>query len=70
MRIARVPYRDWPTADWEYRAGAEPVMHTVIRSTIPTADQVYDISWTTQDRRWSEDRAFFDTATRTFDPGA
>jgi hypothetical protein len=70
MRIARVPYRDWPTADWEYRAGTEPVMHTVIRSTIPTADQVYDISWTTQDRRWNEDRAFFDTITRTFDPGA
>jgi hypothetical protein len=45
-------------------------MHTLIRSTIPTADQVYDISWTTQDRRWSADRATFDTIASTFDPGA
>jgi hypothetical protein len=70
MRIARVSYRDWPTADWEYRAGARPVMHTLIRSTIPTAEAVYDISWTTRDSRWATDRAYFENATRTFDPGA
>ena len=70
MRIARVSYRDWPTADWEYRAGAGTVMHTLIRSTIPAADTIYDISWTTQDSRWTADRQYFDNAARTFDPGA
>jgi eukaryotic-like serine/threonine-protein kinase len=70
MRIARVSYRDWPTADWEYRAGTLPVTHTLIRSTIPGADQVYDISWTTLDRRWAADKALFDNAVLTFDPGA
>jgi hypothetical protein len=70
MRVARVPYRSWPTADWEYRAGTRPIMHTVVRSTVPTPDQVLDISWTTEDRRWTADHAVFDTATGTFAPGA
>ena len=36
MRIARVTYRGWPTADWEYRAGSAPTRtHTLIRSTVP-----------------------------------
>jgi hypothetical protein len=70
MRIARVKYRDWPTADWEYRAGAGPVMHTLVRSTIPAADTVYDISWTTLDSRWTAERKYFDNAMRTFDAGA
>jgi eukaryotic-like serine/threonine-protein kinase len=70
MRIARVSYRNWPTADWEYRSGTGPVLHTLVRSTVPTADLAYDISWTTPDRSWSADRTFFDNATRTFAPGA
>jgi hypothetical protein len=70
MRIARVSYRDYPTSDWEYRAGTTPVTHTLIRSTIPGADQVYDISWTTLDRRWKADKPYFDNAVATFDPGA
>jgi hypothetical protein len=44
-------------------------MHTVVRGTVPTPDQAYDISWTTEDRRWSADHAVFDTATLTFAPG-
>ena len=69
-RIARVKYRDWPTSDWEYRAGAGSDLHTLIRSTIPSAAAVYDIAWTTQDSRWTADHVYFDNATRTFDPGA
>jgi hypothetical protein len=69
IHVARVPYRTWRTADWEYRAGARPVMHTLIRTTVPTAGQAYDISWTTEDRAWTAERGFFDTAVRTFDPG-
>ncbi len=69
LRVARVPYRHWPTADWEYRAGTGPVMHAIVRSTVPTPGRAYDISWTTEDRRWSADHAVFDTATRTFAPG-
>jgi eukaryotic-like serine/threonine-protein kinase len=70
IRIARVSYRDWPTADWEYRAGTRSVTHTLIRSTIPDADQIYDISWTTLNGRWTADKTFFDSAVGTFDPGA
>ncbi len=69
MRVARVPYRSWPTADWEYRAGTQPVMHTVVRTTVPAPDQAYDIAWTTEDRRWTADHPVLDAAIRTFDPG-
>jgi hypothetical protein len=69
MRVARVPYRKWRTADWEYRAGTGPVMHTVVRTTVLPAGEAYDISWTTEDRRWTAERGVFDTAVRTFDPG-
>jgi hypothetical protein len=69
MRVARVPYRSWPTADWEYRAGTRPVMHTVVRTTVPAPDQAYDIAWTTEDSRWTADHSVLDAAIRTFDPG-
>jgi hypothetical protein len=70
MRIARVTYRGWPTADWEYRAGTSTRTHSLIRSIVPNPQRVYDISCTTEDRRWRADRTFFDTAARTFDPGS
>jgi hypothetical protein len=69
MRVARVPYRSWPTADWEYRAGTQPVMHTVVRTTVPAPDRAYEIAWTTEDRRWTADHPVLDAAIRTFDPG-
>ena len=69
MRIARVTYRGWPTADWEYRAGSAPTRtHTLIRSTVPDPKRVFDLSWTCSDETWTEDKAFFDTFTSTFDP--
>jgi hypothetical protein len=70
MRIARVTYRGWPTADWEYRAGTSMKTHSLIRSIVPNPRRVYAISCTTEDRRWAADRTFFDTAARTFDPGS
>jgi serine/threonine protein kinase len=69
LRVARIPYRAWSTADWEYRAGTAPVMHTVIRTTVAASGEAYDISWTTEDRRWGPERGVFQTAVRTFDPG-
>ena len=44
-------------------------MHTVIRTTVAASGEAYDISWTTEDRRWSAERGVFQTAVRTFDPG-
>jgi hypothetical protein len=70
LRIARVSYRDWPTSDWEYRSGGDPVRHTLIRSTVPAGRHAYEITWTVPDRRWTADRPVFDVAARTFDPGA
>jgi eukaryotic-like serine/threonine-protein kinase len=70
MRIARVTYRGWPTADWEYRAGTSTRTHSLIRSIVPNPQRVYDILCTTEDRRWAADRTFFDIAARTFDPGS
>jgi hypothetical protein len=67
-RIARVTYRGWPTADWEYRAGSAPLMHSLVRSTVPDSQQVYEIAWTTLDSRWTADKVYFDNAVRTFDP--
>ena len=69
LRVARIPYRAWSTADWEYRSGTAPVMHTVIRTTVAASGAAYDISWTTEDRRWGPERGVFQTAVRTFDPG-
>ena len=69
LRVARIPYRAWSTADWEYRAGTAPVMHTVIRTTVAASGEAYDLSWTTEDRRWGRERGVFETAVRTFDPG-
>jgi len=69
LRVARIPYRAWSTADWEYRAGTAPVMHTVIRTTVAASGDAYDLSWTTEDRRWGRGRGVFETAARTFDPG-
>jgi serine/threonine protein kinase len=69
LRVARIPYRTWSTADWEYRAGTAPVMHTVIRTTVAASGEAYDISWTTEDRRWGPERGVFQTAVRTFDAG-
>jgi hypothetical protein len=70
IRIARVSYRDWPTADWEYRSGTGPARHSLVRSTVPDSLQAYEIGWTTLDRRWAADKTYFDNAVRTFDPGA
>jgi hypothetical protein len=69
LRVARIPYRAWSTADWEYRAGTAPVMHTVIRTTVAASGEAYDLSWTTEDRLWGRGRGVFETAVRTFDPG-
>jgi hypothetical protein len=70
MRIARVTYRGWPTADWEYRAGTSTKTHSLNRSIVPNPQRVYDISCTTEDRRWKAERTFFDTAAITFNPGS
>lgn len=68
IRIARVTYRGWPTADWEYRAGTAPVTHTLTRTVVPGPERVYSISGTTTDASWTTDRTFFDIATQTFSP--
>ena len=68
IRIARVTYRGWPTADWEYRAGSAPVTHTLTRTVVPGPERVYSISGTTADAGWTADRTFFDIATQTFSP--
>jgi hypothetical protein len=70
IRIASVQYRGWPTADWEYRAGTTAKTHSLIRSTVPSRKQVFDISWTCLDRGWTADKRFFDTAVQTFDARA
>jgi hypothetical protein len=70
LRIARVSYRGWPTSDWEYRSGGNPVRHTLIRSTVPTGRHAYEITWTVPDRRWTADKPVFAVAAGTFDPGA
>ncbi|HEY6744629.1 MAG TPA: hypothetical protein VI357_02820 [Mycobacteriales bacterium] len=70
IRIANVTYRTWPTTDYEFRAGTATRTHSLIRSTVPNPRQVFDFTWTCLDRTWTEDRTFFDTAVRTFDPGA
>jgi eukaryotic-like serine/threonine-protein kinase len=70
LRIANVSYRAWPTTDYEFRAGTATRTHSLFRSTVPSPQQVFDISWTCLDREWKADRAIFDTAMQTFDPGA
>ncbi|HEV7656380.1 MAG TPA: hypothetical protein VGP36_16830 [Mycobacteriales bacterium] len=70
IRIASVTYRGWATSDWEYRAGTTTRTHSLIRSTVTGPSTVFDITWTCQDARWVADKRFFDTAVRTFDPGA
>lgn len=70
QRIARVDYRGWPTSDWEYRSGGRPELHTLARTTVPTGRSAYEFTWTTLDRSWTADKRYFDTAARTFDPGA
>jgi hypothetical protein len=70
MRIARVAYRGWPTADWEYRAGTSTKTHSLNRSIVPNPLRVYYISCTTEDRSWKAERTFFDTAAKTFNPGS
>jgi hypothetical protein len=70
VRIANVIYRAWPTTDFEFRAGTTNKTHSLFRSTVPNPRQVFDISWTCLDRDWTADRTIFDTAVRTFDPGA
>jgi hypothetical protein len=69
-RIARVSYRGWPTSDWEYRSGGRPELHTLARITVPTGGHAYEFTWTTLDQSWVADKRYFDTAVRTFDPGA
>lgn len=68
LRIARVRYRGWPTADWEYTAGSGARTHTVTRSVVPWADRGYMITWSTADARWKADRKLFDVFVRTFSP--
>ncbi|CAA9269938.1 MAG: hypothetical protein AVDCRST_MAG41-2789, partial [uncultured Corynebacteriales bacterium] len=65
QRIARVTYRGWPTADWEYSAGSR---RTLIRSVVPDRRTGYSITWTAPQVSWTEDRKIFATAVGTFTP--
>jgi hypothetical protein len=69
VRIAAVTYRGWPTADWEYRAGTRVLTRTLTRTVVPTPRRAYTISWTTPERTFEADRAYFEIATETFSPG-
>jgi hypothetical protein len=70
MRIARVMYRGWPTADWEYRTGSGATRaHVLTRIVEPAGPRAYLIHWSTADSRWAADRALFDTFAATFGVG-
>jgi hypothetical protein len=70
IRIARVMYRGWPTADWEYRSGnAGARAHVLTRIIAPDGPRAYTIYWSTSDSRWTADHKFFDTVVGTFGIG-
>src|SRR5829696_1473383 len=69
VRIARVSYRSWPAADWEYTAGSGlDRVRTLTRSVVTGPGQAYALSLTTADRSWATDRTYFDVAASTFSP--
>ena len=68
-RIARVRYRGWPTADWEFTwgSGAAP-LHVLNRNVVPNQFRAYALYWSTSDSRWAVDRELFDVIASTFSP--
>lgn len=70
-RIARVQYRGWPTADWEFTWGARTAqLHVLNRNVVPSRLRAYALYWSTSDSRWVADRELFDVIASTFSPAA
>ena len=70
-RIARVRFRGWPTADWEFVwGGRTDPTHVLNRNVVPSPFRAYALYWSTSDSRWTVDRELFDVIASTFSPAA
>ena len=67
--IARVDYRGWAAADWEFtwNSGGATI-HVLNRNVVPRPTKAYALYWSVPDSQWASSRRIFDIAARTFQP--
>ena len=69
LRIARVIYRGWPTADWEFRHGTPRARaHILIRGVAPDTTKAYLLCWSAANSRWAADKRLFNNFVGTLSP--
>jgi len=69
IEIARVDYRDYDAADWEFTYGTSGTTHVLSRNLV-TGPMAYAIYWSVDDTRWEENLAVLDVITESFQPAA
>jgi hypothetical protein len=68
VKIEAVTYRDYRTADWEYKYDGSARLHAINRGFVTAPDQAHAILWITPDRTWQENLDEFALITRSFQP--
>jgi hypothetical protein len=69
VRIERVDYRGWDTADWEFTWQASGGLLHVINRNVRVSDQrAYALYWSVPEQDWQRRLADFETITNTFRP--
>jgi hypothetical protein len=67
--IARVDYRGWDAADWEFTwTSGGTTIHVLNRNVVPRPTKAYALYWSVPDSQWDSSRRIFDIAARTFQP--
>jgi hypothetical protein len=70
LGLAKVTYRRYDTADWEFTFSRSGVLRHVLYRTVVVSGASYGVYLSVPDSQWSASRRFFDVATATLDIGS
>ncbi len=68
--IERADYRDFDSADWQFRWDAENGRLRVLNRAVvdPSIDRAYALYWSVPDEQWDDARPVFDSIAQSFQP--
>ena len=70
LGIERAEYRDFDSADWQFRWDAENGRLRVLNRAVvdPTINRAYALYWSVPDEEWDASRPLFDSVAQSFLP--
>ena len=71
ISLARVDYRGWNTADWEFTwDGRNGQIHVLNRNIRVSDERAYALYWSVPESLWADSRGMFDVIAQSFEPAS